>query len=119
GSLMVSVGALAAIFWDMPAPWLAMPTSVFCIILLPIAYIAFLLLMNQKVMLGDNMPQGGKRVLWNVLMIIATAVATVVSIWSLWWRIGVVWSIVVIGAFVGLILVVHFVRKGKTQKAAA
>ena len=118
GSLIVSVGALAAIFWNKPAPWLAMPTSVFCIILLPIAYFAFLLLMNQKTMLGDNMPRGGKRVLWNVLMIIATAVATLVSIWSLWSRIGW-WSIIVVGAFVGLILVVHFMRKGKGQTAAA
>ena len=118
GSLIVSVGALSAIFWNRPAPWLAMPTSVFCIILLPIAYIAFSLLMNQKTMLGDNMPQGGKRVLWNVLMIIATGIATLVSIWSLWSRLGG-WSIVVIVAFVGLILVVHFIRKGKGQAATA
>jgi hypothetical protein len=119
GSLIVSVGALAAIFWDQPAPWLAMPTSVFCIILLPIAYIAFLLLMNQKAMLGDSMPQGGKRVLWNVLMIIATAVATLVAIWSLWWKIGSAWSIILIAAFVGLILVVHFMRKAKGQTTTA
>jgi hypothetical protein len=118
GSLIVSVGALSAIFWNKPAPWLAMPTSVFCIILLPIAYVAFSLLMNQKTMLGDNMPQGGKRVLWNVLMIIATGIATLVSIWSLWSRLGG-WSIAVIVAFVGLILVVHFIRKGKGQAAAA
>jgi Mn2+/Fe2+ NRAMP family transporter len=110
GSLIVSVGALSAIFWNRPAPWLAMPTSVFCIILLPIAYVAFSLLMNQKAMLGDNMPQGGKRVLWNVLMVIATGIATLVSIWSLWSRLGG-WSIAVIIAFVGLILVVHFVRQ--------
>ena len=118
GSLMVSVGALAAIFWNQPAPWLAMPTSVFCIILLPIAYFAFLLLMNQRTMLGNSMPRGGKRLVWNILMIIATAVATLVSIWSLWSRIGG-WSIVVIAAFVGLILVVHFKRKAKRQTIAA
>lgn len=117
GSLMVSVGALAAIFWNAPAPWLAMPTSVFCIILLPIAYFAFLLLMNQKQMLGDSMPRGGKRALWNILMIIATAVATLVSIWSLWSRLGR-WSIAIIAAFVGLILIVHFMRKAKTQTGA-
>ncbi len=116
GSLIVSVGALSAIFWNKPAPWLAMPTSVFCIILLPIAYIAFSLLMNQKAMLGDNMPQGGKRILWNVLMIIATAIATLVSIWSLWSRLGL-WSIAVIVAFVGLILVVHFMQKAKRSAA--
>ncbi|MBN1804442.1 MAG: divalent metal cation transporter [Sedimentisphaerales bacterium] len=114
GSLIVSVGAVSAIFWNRPAPWLAMPTSVFCIILLPIAYVAFSLLMNQKIMLGDNMPRGGKRILWNVLMIIATGAATLVSIWSLWSRLGK-WSIAVIVAFVGLILVVHFIRKGKGQ----
>jgi Mn2+/Fe2+ NRAMP family transporter len=114
GSLIVAVGALAAIFWNAPAPWLAMPTSVFCIILLPIAYFAFLLLMNQKQMLGDSMPRGGKRVLWNILMLIATAVATLVSIWSLWSRLGR-WSIVIIAAFVGLILIVHFLRGAKKQ----
>jgi Mn2+/Fe2+ NRAMP family transporter len=118
GSLIVSVGALSAIFWNRPAPWLAMPTSVFCIILLPIAYFAFSLLMNQKAMLGDNMPRGGKRVLWNALMIIATGIATLVSIWSLWSRLGW-WSIVVIVAFIGLILIVHFIRKGKRQAVAA
>ncbi len=116
GSLIVSVGALAAIFWNMPAPWLAMPTSVFCIILLPIAYIAFLLLMNQKVMLGDNMPKGGKRILWNVLMVIATGIATLVSIWSLWSKLGR-WSIAIIVAFVGLILIVHFMQKAKRSAA--
>ncbi len=116
GALIVTVGALAAIFWNKPAPWLAMPTSVFCVILLPIAYFAFLLLMNQKVMLGEHMPRGGKRVLWNVLMIIATAVASLVAIWSLWSRIGKL-SIVLIGAFLGLIFVVHFIQKAKKQAA--
>jgi Mn2+/Fe2+ NRAMP family transporter len=114
GSLIVAVGALAAIFWNAPAPWLAMPTSVFCIILLPIAYFAFLMLMNQKSMLGDSMPRGVKRVVWNILMVIATAVATLVSIWSLWSRLGR-WSILIIAAFVGLILIVHFMRRAKTQ----
>ncbi len=118
GSLIVAPAALAAIFWTKPAPWLAMPTSVFCIILLPIAYLAFLLLINQKAMLGDHMLRGGKRVLWNVLMVIATGAATLVSIWSLWSRLGG-WSIAVIVAFVGLILVVHFIRKGKKQATSA
>jgi Mn2+/Fe2+ NRAMP family transporter len=118
GSLIVVPPALSAIFWKQPAPWLAMPTSVFCIILLPIAYLAFFLLMNQKAMLGDHMPQGAKRVLWNVLMVIATGAATLVSIWSLWSRLGG-WSIAVIVVFVGLILVVHFMRKGKGRAAPA
>jgi Mn2+/Fe2+ NRAMP family transporter len=113
GALIVSVGALGAIFWEQPAPWLAMPTSAFCSILLPIAYITFLILMNQKSTLGDSMPRGGRRILWNVLMGLATIVATFISMWSLWaWMKA--WSIVITTAFAGLVLVVHFARKKKT-----
>jgi Mn2+/Fe2+ NRAMP family transporter len=112
GALIVSVGALGAIFWEQPAPWLAMPTSAFCSILLPIAYFTFFILMNQKSTLGDNMPRGGRRIIWNVLMALATTVATFISMWSLWaWM--KTWSIAIIAAFVGLVLVVHFARKSK------
>jgi len=110
GALMVSVGALGAIFWEQPAPWLAMPTSAFCSILLPIAYFTFLILMNQRNTLGDSMPRGGRRITWNVLMALATTIATFISMWSLWaWMKA--WSIALIAAFVGLILIVHFSRK--------
>jgi hypothetical protein len=112
GALMVSVGALGAIFWEQPAPWLAMPTSAFCSILLPIAYFTFFILMNQKSTLGDSMPRGARRIIWNVLMALATTVATFISMWSLWtWM--KTWSIAIVAAFVGLVLVVHFVRKSK------
>jgi len=110
GALMVSVGALGYIFWRQPAPWLAIATSAFCTVLLPIAYFAFLILMNQRSILGDAMPRGGSRILWNILMALATAAATLISMWSLWSRIGG-WSIVLIAAFVGLILIVHFSRR--------
>lgn len=113
GVLMVSVGAVAAILWKQPAPWLAIPTSAFCTILLPIAYVTFFILMNQKTVLGDSMPRGGRRILWNVLMTLGTAVATFISVWSLWSRLR--WlGIGVIVAFVGLVLIVHFTYKRKT-----
>ncbi|MFA5238094.1 MAG: divalent metal cation transporter [Phycisphaerae bacterium] len=111
GALMVSVGAIGAVFWKQPAPWLAMVTSAFCSILLPIAYVTFLLLMNNRNVLGDSLPRGGRRVVWNILMVLSTAAATFVSIWSLWARIGA-WSIVLIIAFVGLVLI--FPRRTKT-----
>ncbi len=113
GALIVSVGALGAIFWEQPAPWLAMPTSAFCCILLPIAYFTFLILMNQKSTLGDSMPRGGRRILWNVLMGLATGMATFISFWTLWGRLKG-WSVVIITAFVGLVLIVHFARKRRT-----
>ncbi|MDF1861587.1 MAG: divalent metal cation transporter [Verrucomicrobiales bacterium] len=62
---------------------LAVPTSVIGSSLLPIAYFIFLLMMNSKKLLGDAMPRGGKRVIWNVLMLIATGLATFGSIWAL------------------------------------
>jgi len=116
GMLMVSVGAIGAIVWKQPAPWLAMPTSVFCIILIPIAYVTFLLMMNQKTLMGNDMPRGGMRVLWNVLMIITVSVTVFISGWSLWSRLKS-WSIPVVAVFIGLVVVVHFIRKGRRAAA--
>jgi hypothetical protein len=39
--------------------------------------------MNSKQLLGDAMPKGGKRVFFNILMIIATSFATFGSVWAL------------------------------------
>jgi hypothetical protein len=113
GSLMVSLSILVPLFWRKAAFWLAVPTSIFCMTLLPIAYFTFLLLMNQKGLLGDSMPRGGRRLAWNVLMVIATGAAAFGSIWSLWSKARWV-GIGVLLAFVGLALVVHLARKRKT-----
>ena len=115
GSLMVSVGALGPFFWNDAAPYLAVPTSVFAMVLLPIAYFAFFLLMNQKTFLGNNMPQGGKRILWNVLMALASGAAAFGSVWSLWSKLQWLGIILLVG-FIALCVVVHFVRK-KPQTA--
>ena len=109
GSLMVCVGALGPFFWKDAAPYLAVPTSVFAMVLLPIAYFAFFLLMNQKTFMGNNMPAGGKRILWNILMALAAGAAAFGSIWSLWsklqWR-----GVGLLAGFVVLCIIVHFLR---------
>ncbi len=110
GSLMVSVGALGPFFWKDAAPYLAVPTSVFAMVLLPIAYFAFFLLMNQKSFLGDNMPVGGKRILWNILMALAAGAASFGSVWSLWSKLQWKGILILIG-FIALCIIVHFVRK--------
>jgi len=109
GSLMVSVGALGPFFWKDAAPYLAIPTSVFAMVLLPIAYFAFFLLMNQKTFLGNNMPTGAKRVLWNVLMALAAGAATFGSVWSLWSKLRWLGIGLLVG-FIALCIIVHFVR---------
>ncbi len=109
GSLMVSVGALGPFFWKDAAPYLAIPTSVFAMVLLPIAYFAFFLLMNQKTFMGNNMPIGAKRILWNVLMALAAGAASFGSVWSLWSKLQ--WKgIGLLVGFIVLCIVVHFVR---------
>jgi len=109
GSMVVSVGALGPFFWKDAAPYLAIPTSVFAMVLLPIAYFAFFLLMNQKSFMGKNMPVGGKRILWNVLMTLAAGAAAFGSVWSLWSKLQ--WKgIALLAAFIALCIVVHFLR---------
>ncbi len=83
GSFIPAVGVLGPFIWGKAAPALAVPTSVIGGAMLPIAYLSFLLLMNSKRTLGDSMPTGGKRLLWNVLMIFATCVAGFGSAWGL------------------------------------
>lgn len=62
---------------------LAIPTSVIGGSLIPIAYFTFVLMMNSKKILGDSRPKGMARVIWNVLMIFATSVATFGTVWIL------------------------------------
>lgn len=60
----------------------AIPTSVIGGSLIPIAYFTFFLMMNSKKVLGDKRPKGKARIIWNVLMIFATSIATFGSVWA-------------------------------------
>jgi Mn2+/Fe2+ NRAMP family transporter len=75
-------GFFSPLLWNGAAKTaLAVPASVIATTLLPIAYLIFLLLMNSKKALGEALP---KRRIWiNLLMILATGVATFASIWAL------------------------------------
>ncbi|MBN2590925.1 MAG: divalent metal cation transporter [Sedimentisphaerales bacterium] len=115
GTLMVSIGALGPFYWKNAATYLAIPTSVFGMVLLPIAYFAFFLLMNQKRFLGENTPMGVKRIIWNALMIPAAGAAAFGCVWSLWSKLQWLGIGILVG-FIALCIVVHFVRK-KPQAA--
>ncbi|MGJ8696467.1 MAG: divalent metal cation transporter [Verrucomicrobiaceae bacterium] len=76
-------GCLYPFFWSgQSKAALAIPTSVIGGSLIPIAYFTFFLLMNSKKVLGDKRPEGNARIIWNVLMIFATTVATVGTWWA-------------------------------------
>lgn len=67
--------------WDGEAKfWLAIFASNFGMMLLPIAYITFFLMMNSKRILGDEKPTGGRMLVWNVLMAISVIGATIAAI---------------------------------------
>lgn len=85
GCLLPALGALGPFVYKGDVQfWLAVPTSVFGMALLPIAYVTFFFLMNNKKILGNDMPQGRSRVIWNVLMGLAIALSTVGAGWSIW-----------------------------------
>ncbi len=115
GCLAPLVGILGPFIWAGKAKfWLAVPTSNFAFVLLPIAYFAFLFLMNQKKLLGDAMPRGGKRIVWNTLMGLAAGILGLACIWQMWNKIG--WyGIGLLAAFIALALVVHVARRRRPR----
>ena len=118
GCLIPAVGILGPFIWSGAAPYLAIPTSVFGFILIPIAYTAFMLLLNQKSLLGDNMPKGAKRWIWNAVMFFTVIIVGVGSTYKVWDKAG--WKgIGAVVAFVLLAVIVHVIQKAKKKAQAA
>ncbi len=61
---------------------LVIPASVIATIFLPIAYIAFMILINNKKIMADDLPKN--RVLINMLMLLAGGVALLASFWAIY-----------------------------------
>jgi hypothetical protein len=98
---------------------LAVPTSVVGGAMIPIAYFTFLLLMNSSSLLGSARPRGAAAVKWNVLMGIATGIATTGSIWVLLGKgtLGKIGMVVLLTLFVlGLI---GFLTKSRRHHAGS
>lgn len=106
GALLPAVGVLGPFVWNEAAAYLAVPTSVFGMALLPIAYVTFLFCMNSHRVLGDDMPKGRSRLTWNILMGIAFLFSTIGAGWSVWSKTG--WAgIVGVIIFIALAMVFH------------
>ena len=112
GSLLPGLtgGIGALLLWKTSAKfYVVQPTSIFGMMLLPIAYLTFFLMMNSRTLLGDNLPTGGRRVAVNLVMGLALVAATIGAGWSIWTKVGLT-GVGLVAAFLGLALVVHFVR---------
>ena len=57
-------------------------------VLLPIAYWTFFLMMNRRSLMGADRPEGGARLRWNTLMLLAAGIATYASLFSAWKKAG-------------------------------
>ncbi|WP_417730202.1 divalent metal cation transporter [Rosistilla oblonga] len=108
-------------FWAGGAKfWLAIFTSSFGMMLLPIAYITFFLMMNSRRILGDEKPTGGRMLLWNVLMIFAVLGALAAAATAIYDKVTDKANPVAGQAILGLLVVYliliaigFFVRKSK------
>ena len=63
--------------------YLAIVAGTFAILLLPIAYFAFFLMMNNRALMGTEKPTGIKMTIWNVLMILSLVIASLAAYTSL------------------------------------
>jgi len=57
--------------------WLPVAASAICLTMLPIAYIMFFVMNNKRSYIGDAVGHGWKRGVFNVLLLVAIAMATV------------------------------------------
>ena len=111
GCLASAVAVLWPLLWESGAKaWLTVVAGIFGAMLLPIAYVTFYLMMNQKTLLGDDMPRGTRRLVWNALMAIAALAATGAGISAIIKQAGNA-GLGFVVAYLFLVLVVQFTRK--------
>jgi hypothetical protein len=75
--LIPTPAVLGVFLWSSMGPYVILPTSAFCGMLLPIAYIGWLIMNNQKDYLGKDMPSGIRAITYNSAM--ALCVVTVLA----------------------------------------
>jgi hypothetical protein len=74
--LSPAVGFLGPIVWSKWGFYMAVPTSVACFFLLPVAYISIFILHNRKRFMKEHMPRGVWRWVWNTTMAASIVIVT-------------------------------------------
>ena len=110
-------GAAWPLLWDGPAKlWLAILASSFGMMLLPIAYFTFFVMMNSKRLLGDEKPTGARMIVWNVLMGVSVLGALVAAATAVYDKANHPTAgplVISVGGIYILIVIVGFVMKSK------
>ncbi|MFT4648406.1 MAG: manganese transport protein [Glaciecola sp.] len=84
GMMLPAIGVLGSVFWGDMRLWIAVPTNVFCGFLLPVTYIAFMLLNRNRNYLGDDTPKGPLAALWTAGMVVSILVLVIFLSWFTW-----------------------------------
>ena len=99
------VGVCYPIIWGgVSKTWLVIVASTFGAMLLPIAYVAFFFMMNNKRLMGDQKPTGGRMVFWNVLMLFGVITAFIQAISAISTKLGGEQGMFVLGAAVTFVV---------------
>ncbi|MEO8494027.1 MAG: divalent metal cation transporter [Planctomycetota bacterium] len=126
------VGAIWPLVWSGDTQfWLAILASSFGMMLLPIAYFTFFMMMNSTALMGKEKPTGGRMLAWNVLMGISVLGAVVAAGSAIWEKVSPIFQdgasqkdwlggLVVSGVAIVYILlvIVGFAMKSKTPTAS-
>ena len=79
--LLPAPGVLGAVLWTDVALWVAVPTTLLCGFMLPLAYVGFIKLQRNREYLGKDLPEGRKAIAWTGGMVLATLTLTVFLLW--------------------------------------
>lgn len=120
------VGAAWPFVWKGESQfWLAILASSFGMMLLPIAYVTFLMMMNSTAILGKEKPRGASMLVWNVLMVVSVLGATAAAGTAIYDKVmdkeNPIAGMVVLGILVVFVLAViaGFFLKPKPRKSPA
>jgi len=115
-------GMLWPLLWKGDSKFfLAIVASNFGMMLLPIAYVTFFMMMNSRSLLGPEKPRGASMLTWNVLMGISVIGATIAAGGAIWEKIKDPTSlsgqiVLVMLVVYGALIVVGFFLKPKAKQ---
>lgn len=103
------VGILYPVIWGgVSKTWLVIMASTFGAMLLPIAYVAFFLMMNNRQLMGEHKPTGGRMVCWNILMAFGLITSFIQASTAIYTKLGGEQGMFVLGAAVTFLLLTIF-----------
>ncbi|MBF0198729.1 MAG: divalent metal cation transporter [Planctomycetes bacterium] len=115
GCLLPGIGVLGPFIWKNASFWVVVPTSTIGLLALPLAYLSFFILFNDKKLLKKDRIEGKLRLLLNTIMILAIAFVSFGCVWAAYDLAGGL-SIVGISLFILLTVVVGVKRKKRTSQ---